>query len=117
VSTFSTVLNGQLVPVAPSNAVYVPPAPAPLISQGSAPSTLPGAVAGAAVNTGMPPTASVLAGGSTNMGPATPTPPAATTRGFVGNVWALPAWDNPIVLVLFFLILGYVILRAVHWSG
>ena len=51
------------------------------------------------------------------MGAATPTPPAATTRGFVGNVWALPAWDNPIVLVMFFLILGYVILRAVHWSG
>jgi hypothetical protein len=114
-STYSTVLNGQLVPVAPSNALFVPPAPAPLISQGSQPSTLPGAVAGAAVNTA--PTASIAAGGSTSMGAATPTPPAATTRGFVGNVWALPAWDNPIVLVLFFLILGYVILRAVHWSG
>lgn len=114
-STYSTVLNGQLVPVAPSNAVYVPPAPAPLISQGSAPSTLPGAVQGGAVNTAA--TAPIGAGGSTGMGAATTSPPAVTSRGVVGNVWNLPAWDNPLVLVLVFLVFGYLILRAVHWSG
>jgi len=128
-STYSTVLNGQLVPVAPVNGVYPLPAPSPLISQGSAPSTLPGAVAGAALNTTM--TAPVQSGGSTSMGGgvaiASPPPPAGqpqlaspnalTTRGLAGNLFAQPLWDNPIVLIFLFLVGGYIILRAVHWAG
>jgi hypothetical protein len=112
-STYSTVLNGQLVPVAPANGVFPAPAAAPLISQGSSPSTLPGAVAGAAVNT--PISAPVQAGGSTSMGAGAPAGP--TTRGLAGNLFAQPLLDNPIVLVLVFLVAGYVILRAVHWAG
>lgn len=124
-STYSTVLNGQLIPVAPVNGVYPLPAPAPLISQGSAPSTLPGAVAGAALNTTM--TAPVQAGGSTSMGGgiSVPAPPPAagqpqttqTVAGLQGNLFSGPFWNNTIVLVLVFLVIGYVILRRVHWQG
>jgi hypothetical protein len=32
-----------------------------------------------------------------------------------GNVMSLPAWQNPIILTVFFLGLAYVVLRYVHW--
>jgi hypothetical protein len=111
VSQYSTVLNGQLIAVAPSTGVMPAPAPAPLISQGSSPSTLPGAPTGGALATAA--TAPTTAGGSTG----TPTTGGNTISGLVADVWKLPPMQNPLFLTLLFLVVAYVILRAVHWSG
>lgn len=118
-STFSAVVNGQLVPVAPANAVVAPPAPQPVISNGAYASNLPGmSMMGGATNIPVP-QASV----PTNNFPSTGTVSTSaaqnggvpTLPGFTGDVMKLPFWQNPIILTVFFLGLAYVVLRYVHW--
>ena len=118
-STFSAVVNGQLVPVAPSNAVVAPPAPVPVISNGAYASNLPNmGLMGGATNIPVP-QASV----PSNNFPATATVSTSaaqnggvpTMASFSGNVMGLPVWQNPIILTVFFLAVAYVILRYVHW--
>jgi len=118
-STFSAVVNGQLVPVAPANAVVAPPAPQPVISGGAYASNLPGmSFLGGASNIPVPQAAI-----ATNNRPSTSTVSTSaaandgvpTLAGVTGNVWNLPAWQNPLFLTLFLLVVAYLILRYVHW--
>lgn len=118
-STFSAVVNGQLVPVAPANAVVAPPAPQPVISNGAYASNLPGlSLMGGATNVPVP-QASV----PSNNTPATGTISTSaaanggvpTLAGFSGNVMSMPFWQNPIVFTIFLLGAAYVVLRYVHW--
>jgi len=118
-STFSAVVNGQLVPVAPANAIVAPPAPQPVISNGAYASNLPGlSMMGGATNIPVP-QASV----PSNNFPSTGTVSTSaaqnggvpTLPGMTGNVMNLPVWQNPIILTVFFLALAYVVLRYVHW--
>lgn len=117
-STFSAVVNGQLVPVAPSNAIVAPPAPQPVISNGAYANNLPNmSMMGGATNIPVP-QASV----PSNNFPASATTATNAASGGVptvasasGNVMNLPLWQNPIILTVFFLGLAYVVLRYVHW--
>lgn len=119
-STFSAVVNGQLVPLAPANAIVAPPAPQPMISNGAYASNLPGmSRMGGATNipvpqasipsNNMPSTGTVSTSAAANGG-------VPTLAGFSGNVMGLPLWQNPIILTVFFLALAFVILRYVHWK-
>lgn len=118
-STFSAVVNGQLVPVAPANAVVAPPAAQPVISSGAYASNLPGmSLMGGATNIPTP-QASVPSNNSPSTGTISTSAAAnggvPTVAGVTGNVMALPAWQNPIVLTLVALAVAYIILRYVHW--
>lgn len=118
-STFSAVVNGQLVPVAPSNAIVAPPAPVPVISNGAYASNLPGlSMMGGATNIPVP-QASVPSNNFPSTGTVSTSAAAnggvPTVAGFSGNVMSLPVWQNPIILTVFFLALAYVVLRYVHW--
>jgi len=111
-SVFSAVVNGQLVPVAPANAVNPPAAMTPVISQGAGANNLPGSpniMGGATGGAGTTPVAS---NASSSAASSAPTP-----GGAAGNVWNLPIWQNPLALTLILLLIGYVILRWVHWSA
>lgn len=119
-STFSAVVNGQLIPVAPANAVVAPPAPQPVISNGAYASNLPGfSNMGGATNIPVP-QASI----PTNSSPTTSsvsTSAAAnggvpTLGGVTGNVWSLPFWKNPLALTIIMLVVAYLILRFIHWN-
>lgn len=108
-STFSAVVNGQLVPVAPANAVNPPSAMTPVITAGAGANNLPGApniMGGATGGAGTTPVASNASSS------AAPTP-----QGAAGNVWNLPVWQNPLALTLIMLLVGYVLLRWVHWNA
>lgn len=109
-SVYSAVLNGQLVPLAPTIGVFPAPAAAPAISVGSAPSTLPGGRAGGALTSAG--TASPQEGGSTGPNAAQP-----TVAGLGVNLMSLPFWQNPIVLVVLLVGVGYALLRWVHWRA
>ena len=121
-STYSAVVNGQLVPVAPANAVVAPPAPQPVISSGAYASNLPGmSIMGGASNIPVPQQAI-----ATNTSPATSniatsgggaSAAAASLGGLTQNVWSLPFWKNPLALTILFLIAAYLVLRYVHWRG
>jgi hypothetical protein len=109
-STFSAVVNGQLVAVAPANAIVAPGAGQPVISGGAYASNLQGmSNQGGATNVPMSPQAQVTA----STGAATS--PAGTISGLTGNVWSLPFWQNPLALTILMLIVAYLILRYVHW--
>ena len=119
-STFSAVVNGQLIPVAPANAVVAPPAPQPVISSGAYASNLPGMnILGGATNIPVP-QASI----PTNNTPTTSTVSTSaaqnggvsTLGGLTGNVWNLPFWQNPLALTLIMLVAAYLILRYIHWA-
>jgi hypothetical protein len=119
-STFSAVVNGQLIPVAPSNAVVAPPAPQPVISNGAYASNLPGmSILGGATNIPVP-QASI----PTNSSPTTSTVSTSaaqnggvpTLGGLTGNVWNLPFWKNPLALTIIMLVAAYLILRYIHWA-
>lgn len=119
-STFSAVVNGQLIPVAPANAVVAPPAPQPMISGGAYASNLPGmSLMGGATNMAVPQVAAV-----TNASPTTSTvSTSAAQNGGVpnvssvtGNVWNLPFWKNPLALTIILLVVAYLILRFIHWN-
>lgn len=125
-STFSAVINGQLVALAPANAVAPPPAQFPVIGQGAAPNNLPsmgylGGATNAGVNavSGVTPLAYAVPPASTGVNGTVNSPANSpqTLAGLGGNVWSLPVWENPLFLVLFFLALGYVILRYIHWRA
>lgn len=120
-STFSAVVNGQLVPVAPANAVVAPPAAQPVISGGAYASNLPGfSTMGGATNIPVPQaavatnarssTSTVTTSAAANNGVPT------TLGGLTGNVWKLPFWENPLALTLVLLVVAYLILRYVHWG-
>lgn len=111
-SVYSAVLNGQLVPVAPSTGVFPSPAAAPSISVGSSPSTLPGGRAGGALSSVG--TASPQQGGSAGTSPGAPQP---TIAGLGVNLMNLPWWQNPIVLVVGLFLIGYFGLRVFHWRA
>jgi hypothetical protein len=106
------VLNGQLIPTAPSTGVMPAPAAAPSISVGSSPSTLPGGRAGGALSSVG--TAAPQQGGSAGpqSGGAQP-----TIAGLGVNLMQLPWWQNPIVLVVLFFLFGYFGLRVFHWRA
>lgn len=122
-STFSAVVNGQLVPVAPANAIVAPPAGQPVISAGAYANNLPGfSLMGGATNVPMPQakaatsnansnTAATVGSTSTNGGNG-----LSSISGLTGNVWALPFWENPLALTLLFLVFAYFVLRWVHWG-
>lgn len=118
-STFSAVVNGQLVPVAPANAVVAPPASQPIISNGAYASNMPGmSLMGGATNIPVP-QASVPSNNTPSTGTVTTSAAAnggvPTVAGLTANVSSLPAWQNPIILTVFFLAVAYIILRYVHW--
>lgn len=120
-STFSAVVNGQLVPVAPANAVVAPPAPNPVISNGAYASNLPGmSMMGGATNIPVP-QASVPTNNTPSTGTVSTSAAAnggvPTLAGFSGNVWSQPVWQNPLALTVFFLGIAYLILRYVHWRA
>jgi hypothetical protein len=104
---FSQAINGQLVPVAPINAVSPPPAGQPVISSGATPNNLPRGGGVAAVGGPTNPPSVSQSGASA----------APTLGGVVGNVWTLPFWHNPLALILAMLIFSYLLLRFVHWRG
>jgi hypothetical protein len=110
--TYSASVNGQLVSVFPASILAPAGAPAPLVSAGSAPSTLPANIQGGAVTTGAGAGAG-QAGGSAAPGGGGAT---GTLAGLGSNVWSLPPWHNPLFLVLFFLILAYLGLKFIHWE-
>lgn len=111
-SVFSAVVNGQLVPVAPANAVSPPSAPTPLISQGAGANNLPGfGRMGGATNG--PTGSTVAASGGSGMSSGE----APTVAGAVGNVWGQPVWNNPLALTIIMLVAAYVLLRFVHWRS
>lgn len=121
-STFSAVVNGQLIPVAPANAVVAPPAPQPVISNGAYASNLPGmSMMGGATNIPVPQVSAV-----TNSSPTTSTSATAgagsgtgagtTLSGVSGNVWNLPFWKNPLALTIIMLVVAYLVLRFIHWQ-
>jgi|SRR5262245_13338638 len=124
-STFSAVVNGQLVPVAPANAVVAPPAPQPVISSGAYASNLPGfSLMGGATSQPMQAGAASVTASANNtvatsaaMNSGQPTGTALSLQGAIGNVWALPFWQNPLALTIILLVIGYLILRMVHWQG
>lgn len=118
-STFSAVVNGQLVPVAPANAIVAPPAPQPVISNGAYASNLPGlSLMGGATNVPVPQAAS-----PSNSTPSTGTVSTSaaanggvpTLAGFAGNVMNQPFWTNPIFYTIVLLGVAYAILRYIHW--
>lgn len=118
-STFSAVVNGQLVPVAPANAVVAPPAGQPMISNGAYASNLPGlSLMGGATNIPTP-QASIPSNNFPSTGTVSTSAAAnggvPTVAGFSGDVMKLPVWQNPIILTVFFLAVAYIILRYVHW--
>lgn len=119
-STFSAVVNGQLVPVAPANAVVAPPAPNPVISNGAYASNLPGlSMMGGATNIPVP-QASVSTNNTTAASggvAAASGGTGATLSGLSGNIWSQPIWQNPLALTVFFLAVAYLILRYVHWRA
>lgn len=120
-STFSAVVNGQLVPVAPANAVVAPPAPNPVISNGAYASNLPGmSMMGGATNIPVP-QASVstnnTAAASGGVAAASGGTGSPTLSSFSGNVWSQPIWQNPLALTVFFLGVAYLVLRYVHWRA
>jgi hypothetical protein len=111
VSVYSAVLNGQLVPTAPSIGVTPAPAAAPSISVGSSPSTLPGGRAGGALSSVG--TAAPQQGGSAGSTAG----PQPTIAGLGVNLMSLPWWQNPIVLTVGLFLLGYFGLRVFHWRA
>lgn len=121
-STFSAVVNGQLVPVAPANAVVAPPAPQPVISNGAYASNLPGmSLMGGATNIPVPqasvPSNNSPAGANIATGAVAASGGVPTLSGLSGNVWGQPLWKNPLALTVFFLAIAYLILRYVHWKA
>lgn len=119
-STFSAVVNGQLIPVAPANAVVAPPAPQPVISGGAYASNLPGmSIMGGASNIPVPQAAVATndrSSTSTVSTSAAANGGVPSLAGLTGNVWNLPFWKNPLALTLIFLVLAYLILRFIHWQ-
>lgn len=101
-STASSLVNGQLVPIAPANGVFPPSAGQPTISAGAGPNNLPNSGGGPS----NPPAAQQTA---SNAAPNLP--------GVAANVWSLPFWQNPLALVLVILFVAYMLLRFVHWRG
>jgi hypothetical protein len=105
----SGIVQSQLVPVAPPQAMFPPAALQPVMGQGAFANNLP---AGGSIM-----------GGSTGSQAATTsgqTGGAVSAESSIGAVASdmskLPFWKQPIFLTIALLVIGLALLRYVHWS-
>lgn len=106
----SAIVSSQVVPVASPLAIFPPPALQPIIGQGAYANNLPSSqssMTGGAIGG----TTAALTGNTGG---------GASAEGTIGNVAtdmsSLPIWKQPIFLTFALLVIGYLLLRYVHWG-
>lgn len=105
----SAIVSSQLVPVARPDAIWPAPALQPIMGQGAFPANLPGVgnqIGGATSGTTAAITGQTGGAQSAEGGIA----------GVAANFSALPLWKQPVVLVMVMLVLGYLMLKHIHWD-
>lgn len=105
----SGIVNSQLVPLAPPQALSPPPALQPVIGQGAYANNLPG---------GGNMWGGALGGTSAAMTGATggATSAEGSIAGLATDFSSMPFWKQPIFLTMAALIVGYLLLRYIHWT-